>query len=198
MISLPTPPLIALIGFMGAGKTTVGRILAQKLDYEFIDTDDIIAAEARAAVVDIFRQKGEAAFRRMEADTLQSLVGRSRIVIAAGGGAPIQESNRDFFRISARTIHLRVSMQNVRNRAQAPDAAMRPLLSQGDKAVQRLFDARRPIYETLGQPVETDGRTPKEVADEIISLLADPRGNALQGRDSFGSPPPGSEIADKP
>jgi len=169
------PPIIALIGFMGAGKTTVGRILAEKLGYEFVDTDDVIVNMAGAPIADVFRHKGEAAFRRMEAEALQSLAGHDRTVIAAGGGAPAQESNRKFFRTRVVTFHLRVSIANARGRAQRPGGPVRPLLSQEESEVQRLYNMRRSIYETLGRPVETDHRTPAEVAEEIIRLLRDPK-----------------------
>ena len=173
----PLPPIIALIGFMGAGKTTVGKILAGKLGYEFVDTDDLIVARAGVPIADIFRRTGEAAFRRMETEALHSLVGRVRTVIAAGGGAPAHESNRTFFRAHAVTFHLRVSMMNARGRAQTPGGPVRPLLAQEEGEVQRLYDTRRSLYEAIGQPVETDGRTPHEVAEEIIRLLRGPTEN---------------------
>jgi shikimate kinase len=168
------PPRVALIGFMGAGKTTVGRILARKLGYDFIDTDDIIVKRAGAPIAAIFRSKGEAAFRRLETEALQSLAGRTRTVIAAGGGAPAQPANRQFFASCAVTFHLRVSLPNVRGRTGNPGVAVRPLLSQGDQAVRRLYDTRRSIYEELGRPVETDGRSPAEVAEQIMLLLRGP------------------------
>ncbi len=168
------PSLIALIGFMGAGKTTVGRMLAGRLGYDFVDTDDLIIQRAGAPIADIFRDQGEPAFRRLETDTLQSLAGRTRTVIAAGGGAPVQGANRPFFASSAMTFHLRVSLRNVRARTRTPEGMVRPLLSQGNEALQQLYDRRRPIYETLGKPVETDGRTPAEVVEEIMGLLRGP------------------------
>ncbi|MGA2764888.1 MAG: shikimate kinase [Spirochaetia bacterium] len=168
------PPRIALIGFMGAGKTTVGKILARELGYDFVDTDDAIVRRAGAPIARIFQTQGEAAFRRLEAEALESLAGRLRTVIAAGGGAPAQESNRQFFRTRAATFHLRVSMENVRGRTRTPDGSVRPLLSQGDREVQALYDARLSIYEELGRSVETDGRTPLEVARQIILQLEGP------------------------
>jgi shikimate kinase len=169
------PSLIALIGFMGAGKTTVGRLLAEKLGYDFVDTDDLIVARSGVPIADVFQRKGEAFFRRLETEALLSLASRSRTVMAAGGGAPGQESNQAFFRNHAATFHLRVTMQNARGRTQALGGAVRPLLSQEDSVVQRLYESRLLIYEALGQPVETDGRTPMEVVDQIIQLLRNPR-----------------------
>ena len=160
---------------MGAGKTTVGRLLAEKLGYDFVDTDDLIVARTGAPIADVFQRKGEAFFRRLETEALLSLAGRSRAVMAAGGGAPIQESNQAFFRNYAATFHLRVTMQNARGRTQTLGGALRPLLSQEDSVVQRLYESRLLIYEALGQPVETDGRTPMEVVDQIIRLLRNPR-----------------------
>jgi shikimate kinase len=196
--SVDLPSLIALIGFMGAGKTTVGRILASRLGYEFIDTDDLIVARAGTPIAELFRQKGEAAFRRMESEVLRTLPGRLRTVIAAGGGAPAQESNQHFFRTSAKTFHLRVSMANARGRAQKPGAAVRPLLSQEESAVQQLYDARRSMYETLGHPVETDGLTPDEVAEQIIRLLSDSRESLQQAEGQRSEGAQSREPADTP
>lgn len=175
------PPLIALIGFMGAGKTTVGRILAERLGYAFIDTDDIIVRLASAPIAEIFRAGGEAAFRRLETEALASLAGRRRAVVAAGGGAPAEEANRQFFASHAATFHLRVSLRNARRRTGNPRGAVRPLLSQGDLAVRELYDSRRPIYEALGKPVETDDRSPAEVAELIMGLLSDPTASRVPG-----------------
>jgi shikimate kinase len=169
------PARLALIGFMGAGKTTVGKILALMLGYDFIDTDDIIAGMAGASIAEIFRQRGEPEFRSMEAEALHVLASRRKAVIAAGGGAPVQESNRQFFLSHAVTFHLRVSLVNARSRAQKPGGAVRPLLSQDEGTVLRLYESRRAIYEALGRSVETDSCTPSQVAGQIIRLLRDPR-----------------------
>jgi len=178
----PFPPLISLIGFMGAGKTTVGRILAEKLEYDFIDTDGLVVARAGRPIAEIFEEQGETAFRLLESEAIRSLTARVRAVIAAGGGAPAQESNQVFFRVHAITFHLRVSVENARDRALAMEAPARPLLMQELSAVQRLFDERQTIYESLGTPVETDGCAPGEVAENIIELLnRRPKGNRRAG-----------------
>ena len=176
---MSAPPLVALIGFMGCGKSTVGRIVAEKLGYDFIDTDSLVAERAGAPISRIFAEQGEPAFREMETLVLQSLAGRGRAVVAAGGGAPAQPRNRQFFAESAVTFHLRVSFHNVRARTRGDLG--RPLLSQDDDVVRRLYDTRRSIYDGLGHPVETDGRTPLEVAEVIIRLLRGPRPNRAVG-----------------
>jgi shikimate kinase len=173
------PDRVVLIGFMGAGKSTVGPILAVRLGYDWVDTDALIERKAGAPIAVIFRDRGEAAFRALEAEALANLVRRTGIVVATGGGAPAQERNREFFTRGARVFHLRVSLQSARERTGAD--ASRPLLSRGDAEVLRLYEERAQIYEALGAPVETDGRTPDAVAEQIISLLANPKGNPSPG-----------------
>jgi shikimate kinase len=173
------PPLrIALIGFMGAGKTTVGALLAARLGYTFIDTDAVVEQRAGAPVAVLFRERGEAAFREMEAAALAELAGRKHLVIASGGGAPAQARNAGFFAAAAAaggTYHLRVSLQAALRRARS--GGPRPLLERDEAAVRALFERRQPIYENLGIPVDTEEKEPAAVAEEIIRLLRNPRGN---------------------
>jgi shikimate kinase len=163
---------VALIGFMGAGKSTVGALLAGRLGWDFADTDALVEQRAGAPVASIFAARGEAVFRDLEALVLSGLSSRSRAVIATGGGAPAQERNAGFFAAAA-TFHLRVTLQTALERARA--GGPRPLLSQGDDAVRALFLARQGIYEKLGTGVDTEGREPADIAEEIIGLLRNPR-----------------------
>ncbi len=177
--SASLPARIALIGFMGSGKTTVARILARALDYEPVDLDTLIERRAGSTVARIFAEQGEGIFRDREAEALASLASRERIVIAAGGGAPIDERNRDFFLRLARTFYLRVSLESARQRAEGGVA--RPLL-RGDAAAVRLrYEKRLPLYGSLGQEVDTETRTPEEVAQRILSLLVRPTASGLPG-----------------
>src|SRR5690242_11447482 len=97
---------IFLVGFMGAGKTTVGRELARRLDYEFLDLDDWIADAVGMSVQEIFSQLGEHEFRKLEATAINSCHDRSRSVIALGGGAYICEANRETLRSIGKTVWL--------------------------------------------------------------------------------------------
>jgi shikimate kinase len=173
------PDRVVLIGFMGAGKTTVGRIVAERLGCDFVDTDDLVEERARASIAAIFRDRGEKTFRDIEAEVLAALGGRRRVVVATGGGAPAEPRNRSFFTSGAATFHLRVSLAAARRRSVRN--ALRPLLAQDDAAVRRLYESRQPIYEQSGMPVDTDGRDPAEVAEEIIGLLGNPRKNPAPG-----------------
>jgi shikimate kinase len=167
------PARIALIGFMGSGKSTVGRILARSLGYVFVDLDTAVEQRAGMTVARIFEERGEEAFRLMEQEAVAALAARTRVVVAAGGGAPVREANRRFFSQLCRTFHLEVSFETVAQRTGS--GAARPLLASGEAAVRRLYEERLPLYGSLGTGVPTDGRTPVEVAEEIVSLLGSPR-----------------------
>jgi shikimate kinase len=160
---------IILIGFMGSGKTTVGRALAGRLGWELVDTDDLVEARTGMPVVRIFRDLGERTFREREAEALASLDHRARLVIATGGGAPAQPRNRQFFSAPAAIFHLRVSLESVHDRTRGDVG--RPLLSLSENALRALYESRQPVYESMGNAVETDHRKPEEIAEEILVLL---------------------------
>jgi len=169
------PERIILIGFMGSGKSSVGRILAERLGYELVDTDALLEERAGAPIPRIFREQGEPAFRAMESQVLAAVADRRRSVIATGGGAPAHPPNRTFFTRGDAVFHLRVSLKAARERT--GENADRPLLAQDPESVRRLYQGRQSVYEELGQSVDTDGKTPDDVADEVMRLLRNPRRN---------------------
>jgi shikimate kinase len=154
---------------MGSGKTTTGRILAARLGWDFVDTDALIEERMGTPVARIFQDLGERVFREREAEALASLAGRTGLVIATGGGAPAQPRNRGFFSAPAAIFHLRVSLQAVHERT--GDDIRRPLLSLPEGALRALYESRQPVYDSMGTAVETDGRKPAEVTEEILALL---------------------------
>lgn len=166
------PPRIVLIGFMGAGKSTVGSILAARLGYALVDTDVLIEERAGAPVARIFTDEGEPAFRDREAAVLAELSVRRGVVIATGGGAPAQARNRAFFEAGALTFHLRVSFARALSRARGKGD--RPLLDQPEEKIRALYEERQPVYEMLGRGIDADSRTPAEVAEQIITILEGP------------------------
>ena len=164
---------VVLIGFMGAGKSTVGSLLAEMLGRTLVDTDRLVEERTGMPIPLLFAQKGEPEFRRLETEVLAGLRARRGIVVATGGGAPIQTANRFFFEGSSATFHLRVGLAAARARALS-GGVTRPLLAQDEAAVRRLYEERLSVYEELGVTVETEGKDPLEVAREIVRLLADP------------------------
>ena len=155
---------------MGSGKTTVGRLVAGKLGYRFLDLDVLITENAGKSIREIFEEDGEEAFRRIESDTLYSVREMNRLVIATGGGSPVRQENQEFFENLAATFYLEVSFKEFMNRAGRDPG--RPLLARSKTDLERLYKSRLPIYRSLGQRVITDSRTPQEIAVEILKKLA--------------------------
>lgn len=165
------PARIALIGFMGSGKSTVGPLLAGLLKWDFVDLDTLVEARAGCPVSAIFETHGEEEFRSLESSCLHDLAGRNRVVVATGGGAPLGLANRWFF-LDAGTVvfHLRVSLDQALVRTRGD--ASRPLLAKGAEEVHRLYESRLPGYRELGTGIDTDGRTPEAVATEIAARIS--------------------------
>ncbi len=163
---------IILTGFMGTGKTVVGRKLAELLNRVFIDTDNEVEGLAHKSVASIFAEQGEAAFRRQETDAIKGLnrYPLGSLVIATGGGAVLREENYRFFRERGVIILLTASADEIFRRVGHTD---RPLLKSGDarKRVGELLQEREPTYrKTAHISVDTEGKTPEEVAREIMTL----------------------------
>jgi len=163
------PHRIALIGFMGSGKTTVGRLVASRLGYRFLDLDSLILENAGKSIREIFDQDGEEAFRRIESDALYSVREMNRLVIATGGGAPIRQENQEFFENLAVTFYLEVSFEEFLERTGADRA--RPLLDRSEQELEELYRSRLPVYRSLGRRILTDARRPDEIVAEIIRTL---------------------------
>ncbi len=163
------PPRIALIGFMGSGKTTVGRLLAERLGYRFLDLDTAVVQQAGKSIREIFEQRGEEAFRRAETEILYSLREEDRLVIAAGGGSPIREQNREFFETLAATVYLEVSFEGFLKRTGKDPS--RPLLDKTPDELKALYLSRLPVYRSLARPIRTDVRNPEDTVTKILSQL---------------------------
>ncbi len=129
---------MALIGFMACGKTTVGRILAGLLGWEFADLDDLVESAAAMTVRELFRSSGEEEFRRIETSCLAALSGRTRVVVATGGGAPTRDENLRFFRDrSTAVFYLHCPLEVALERSEG--GPHRPLLSRGRQEIARLY-----------------------------------------------------------
>lgn len=169
---------VVLVGFMAAGKSVVGRRLAQRLGWTFVDLDARIEAETGLRVAEIFAQRGESAFRTLEVEATRALVGRPGLVIAPGGGWITQPGLLEMLRPGARVVWLKVSATEAVRRA-ARSADVRPLLAGPDPVgvAASLLRRREPLYRGADLHVETDGRSTEEIAEEILRGLDAPRGS---------------------
>ena len=163
-------PVAVLVGTMGAGKTTVGRLLADALGVAFLDSDHAVEARAGKPVQEIFVDDGEAAFRALEREAVAAALDEHEGVLALGGGAVLDPGTRALL-AEHRVVFLRVGLADAVKRVGL--GVGRPMLLGNVRArVKQLIDERTPVYEGLARiAVDTDGRTPREVAEEVDAGL---------------------------
>jgi shikimate kinase len=161
---------VFLVGFMGAGKSTAGRHLAEIADREFVDTDRLIERHADRAIDAIFTGPGEGRFRELEWEALQGLAGRTDLVVAAGGGAFLGHAQRAWMRGQGISVWLDAPLQVLRERL--PDGGGRPLWSGDDPvALRAMFDKRRAIYALADLRVDASAGSPDEVARQVLKRI---------------------------
>jgi shikimate kinase len=160
--------VVVLVGFMGAGKTTVGRIMAQRLGLPFVDSDVLIEQREGRAIRDIFSTEGEPWFRQLEHDTVAGLVRGPEAVIALGGGAVEHQRTQAVLR-HARTVYLRVGWDQAMTRVKTDE--FRPMLHRPN--LDEVYQRRLPVYEDVSMlTVDTDGRLPDAIAREALAGLS--------------------------
>jgi shikimate kinase len=177
IVTLPaTIRRIVLIGFMGAGKTTVGRLLAASLGWEFLDLDAHLEARAKATIPDLFAI-GEPHFRRLESSALANALSRTETVLALGGGTPEQLTNRLLLEQTPGTmvVYLDAPFPALFDRCMLQSFAspehIRPVLASPDQAEAR-FHTRQPFYQRLAQiTVSTADLTPAEAGNCVLEML---------------------------
>ena len=166
---------IFLIGFMGSGKTTVGRLLAQRLGRPFADLDERIVRAAGMTIPEIFAREGEPAFRRRETDALRAAAAERRTVLATGGGAACRDENVEVMLAAGHVVALDVSPEEAVRRTGA--ASGRPLLDGAADpvaAAAALLAARQPFYARAHWRIQTEGRSPARIAAEIAAAIGGP------------------------
>lgn len=163
---------VTLMGFMGSGKTTVGRILATRLGWDFVDTDRLVETQAGMAIPEIFATRGEAAFRSMEAAVIQEVSRGDRQVIATGGGAVLDPANRLALRMAGVVVHLKASPELLWRRVSGSD---RPL-AEDPVAFRTRYQERYPLYQQLPIQVASSGSAAR-VAERILEGI---RGDACR------------------
>jgi shikimate kinase len=157
---------------MGSGKTTVGRLLAARIGFGFVDSDDEIESRAGLRVGDIFRLHGEAFFRELEEGAIRDILRADRRVIATGGGAFALDPCAEAVLARAFTIHLSCDFAEALRRAQVEGG--RPLVEKGETDVASLYAERKDKYSRAHATVDTTSRTPIEVVNDVLLLLPHP------------------------
>jgi len=165
---------IILTGPMGSGKSSVGRLLADRLGYDFVDLDALLVEQVGKSINRIFAEEGETAFRKRETELLGLLTGRERMVLATGGGAVISEQNRRLMHALGLVANLTADVSELADRlAQADD---RPLL-QGEQPLEAriagIMAEREPFYADADIRIDTTGKTLEDVAAQLLVFYAE-------------------------
>jgi shikimate kinase len=166
---------IVLLGLMGAGKTAVGQLLAQRLGRPFTDTDGMVEARARMPVAEIFASEGERGFRRREGEAVRQASALRGQVIAVGGGAVLDPANVTHLRSTGDLVWLAASVEALAQRIGDDPGPARPLLSAGGDVTQRLalLKAEREAAYTAASSavIDTDGKTPDDIAEAVLEWV---------------------------
>jgi shikimate kinase len=164
---------VVLVGFMGAGKSICGRLLARRLGRCFVETDDMIVARDGRPIPQIFRHDGEDAFRRLEAEAVEALRLKTGEVIATGGGLPCREGRMEALRTLGTVVWLRGELADLLSRARRTGA--RPMLDgRTPEELAALYRAREPFYAQAHVTVDTAGLSVDQVVARVVSTLRDP------------------------
>lgn len=167
-------PHLFLVGFMGSGKSTVGRLVAQRLSRPFVDLDGLVEREAQRPIAEIFATEGEEGFREMESSALLSLEGLEPAVVACGGGVVLRPANRSALKRLGKVVYLKVTAGEAV--ARIDDVSTRPLLAGpgGTLAATSLLAARESLYTSVADlAVDTMGKAPEQIADELVMGVRD-------------------------
>ena len=168
--------VITLLGYMGSGKSTYGRLLAERLGFDFIDLDDYIISKTGMQISEIFELKGESWFRELETSSLKELIYKDELVLSLGGGTPIQDGNMDIVNEKSKSIYLNASVETLylylKNQK-----SKRPIIKDlSDEELKGFISdhlsKRLPFYKKAKLSVVTDNKTLEEVLEELVWIAA--------------------------
>ncbi|HLT42829.1 MAG TPA: shikimate kinase [Sphingobacteriaceae bacterium] len=165
--------LIFLVGFMGCGKTTLGKKVAQKTGYSFIDLDELITQQIGTTITQYFETFGEAAFRQIEKETLHSLKDENHAIIATGGGTPCHFENMEWMNQHGKTIYIKLSPKALLSRLSQTEIETRPLLigKSNEELLEFItpkLEERKPFYSQAKIVFDALQSTPKDLIKQII------------------------------
>ena len=163
---------IFLIGFMGAGKSTIAKVLKEKLNVPLCEMDEMIAEQQKMAISDIFAQYGETYFRDLETQLVKDISEKDGVIVSCGGGAVLREENVSFMKENGRIVLLSATPDTIYERVRY--SKDRPILNghMNVEYIRELMEKRRSRYESVADlAVATDGRSVETIADEIIAKL---------------------------
>jgi shikimate kinase len=163
---------IFLVGMMGAGKTTLGKKLAQRMGFEFVDTDRVLVERTGVPVATVFEIEGEDGFRRREAGVIAEFAERRGVVVATGGGAVLAEENRRVMRAAGTVIYLRARLESLWERTRHDTS--RPLLSTPDPraTLAQILEKRDPLYREVAHVVvETGSQSAATLVNRVMAAL---------------------------
>jgi len=162
---------IYLVGFMGTGKTTVGKILAKKLNKKFLETDNLIEKKEKKKIVDIFKEYGEPYFRKLEKELIKKISKKKDLVVSCGGGLICNKENSKILKESGIVFNLLASVNTIYNRTK--NSPFRPLLNVENpiERIRSLLKKRMPFYKQAHFSIKTDKLSIEEVANKIIEIL---------------------------
>jgi shikimate kinase len=162
---------VVLIGFMGSGKSKVGRLLAQRLGLHHFDTDEMISKDVGAPVAEIIAKQGEAAFREIEKKAIALVGSFDNCVISTGGGVPLDPTNMKNLSLGAELVWLQVSPEMVLKRA--GNLKSRPLIDPQDplNSIRKKLEERQPFYAVAPHRVDTDSMEPAQIVEKILAMI---------------------------
>ncbi len=168
-------PVLFLVGYRCTGKTTVARLVAERIGWPWVDADALLEERAGKTIREIFAEEGEGGFRQRESAVLEGLCAAGSRVVATGGGVVLSPANRARLRASGTVVWLRADAETIWRRLQgdATTAERRPVLTVGGRAeVEELLRLREPLYrECADWSVDTAGRSPEEVAELVVAAV---------------------------
>ena len=167
----PLPKNIILTGFMGTGKSHVGKIISEKTGYEFVDIDEFIERNEQKSISEIFEKDGEKNFREIEANTLRSVLCGKSQVISTGGGAITYKNNLQLMQEAGIIVTLTATESEIFERVKSDEK--RPLLKVKDpkSKIKEMLEERMPHYLKADLTIDTDNKSPEEVAGEIVKKI---------------------------